>query len=432
VKLGNWISDQKTNKGKGKLSNERIELLKKIPAWMNGIDLGEQQNKIWNENYKLLKIYEGIHHEIPPQSYVTENGIHLGSWISKQKTNEKEGTLSNERIKLLKNIPGWVWDKFEEQWNRKYKLLKEYEEEYHKIPARSYVTKDGIELGAWVGTQKTNEKKGKLTDERIKLLKEIPGWVWTKSKQKPIALLKSTLKPIALPTSKPIALPKPKPKPKLTNKDQEEIKALKKRIAEISAKDPGYRGEDMLGCTTKELINDKVASYTTPNSNVLILDTEQFRTAKVLEEAGVKPENIHIPQNDDETYREMQIKQKRNNIEHCTLNTYLDKDIEYDMVWMDYCCTFDGNKNISPKEDIKKCIELNRMKEAGYLCLTFSLRNGDKKHEDQNDDIIVFMQSNNCKYVTSNKYMSSTDTTRGSAMVFYVFQRSIIPFYHKN
>jgi hypothetical protein len=381
--LGEWISTQLKNYPKkiAIMKNQEIrQLWEKFvnePKYFNYFISKEDD---WKVKLEKIKQFIDVHNRRPAKESKDEKK--QATWISVQIKSYPKKKYIMGKIEIRK-----LWENFvnepkystyfsgfqENVWKYKLEKIKQFIDEHNKRPNRRSVNPDEDTQGTWIATQLRTYPKNTYIMNRQKIRQlweefvnnpKYSKYFKSKSKQKP--------------TSKPIALPKPKPKPKLTNKDQEELKALKKRIAEISAKDPGYRGEDMLGCITKELINDKVAERTTPNSNVLILDTEQFRTAKVLEEAGVKPENIHIPQNDDETYREMQIKQKRNNIEHCTLNTYLDKDIEYDMVWMDYCCTFDGNKNISPKEDIKKCIELNRMKEAGYLCLTFSLRNGDK------------------------------------------------------
>jgi ubiquinone/menaquinone biosynthesis C-methylase UbiE len=49
---------------------------------------------------------------------------------------------------------------------------------YGKMPVRSYETEEGVKLGTWCETQKRKKKKGKLTPERVKLLEELPFWVW--------------------------------------------------------------------------------------------------------------------------------------------------------------------------------------------------------------------------------------------------------------
>ena len=63
--------------------------------------------KIWNKYYKLLLELN----DMPSQSYVTERDVKLGSWCVNQKTNKKNGKLSQELIELLEKIPNWYWDK---------------------------------------------------------------------------------------------------------------------------------------------------------------------------------------------------------------------------------------------------------------------------------------------------------------------------------
>ena len=104
-------------------------------------------------------------------NYITNDGFHLGAWVSAQRGLYKKNRLSEEKIKLLEKISFWEWDKRNSDWKTAYNHLIKYLEKNNKLCPRSYINADGFKLGVWVDTQKSNSKKKKLSDHRIKLLK---------------------------------------------------------------------------------------------------------------------------------------------------------------------------------------------------------------------------------------------------------------------
>jgi len=112
--------------------------------------------------------------------YVWPGNKPLGHWISVLRRSYKSGTLSEDRIKRLESI-GFVWtlkeDLNENIWKDAFEILKEYKEEYGNcnVPSRWSGNKP---LAAWVKTQRTNYRRRKLNDDRIKILEDI-GFEWT-------------------------------------------------------------------------------------------------------------------------------------------------------------------------------------------------------------------------------------------------------------
>ncbi len=92
------------------------------------------------------------------------------------------GILTPERIAKLDKL-GMRWESMSEAlWKRYYNACVEYKEKFGDLsPARTFVTDDGIRLGAWIGNLRTNRrsgiKNGFLTDERVAALDEL-GMVW--------------------------------------------------------------------------------------------------------------------------------------------------------------------------------------------------------------------------------------------------------------
>ena len=182
--LGEWITTQKTNYNKSILSEDRIEKLEEI-----GMIFERVNDNTWNMMYKLAKKYYEHYGNLKiSRSFKTVNGYEtdekgykLGIWISWQRVKYKNGTLSEDRIKKLKEIDMIFGIGRQDAWNMMYELTKKYYEHYGnlKIP-HSFKTINGYEtdekgykLGIWINTQRTNYNKSILSEDKIKKLEEI-------------------------------------------------------------------------------------------------------------------------------------------------------------------------------------------------------------------------------------------------------------------
>jgi len=193
VLLGSWISHQRNSFKENRMSEKRIELLKQIGMRFEIKDKEEE----WNKNYELAKAYYEHYHNLEvPYDFKTKNGydsdekgIALGSWISQQRRVFKKNKISEERIKLLKQI-GMRFETRDkkEEWNKKYELAKAYYEHYHNLEVPyDFKTKNGydsdekgIALGSWIYRQRKayqGQDKCKITEEQIELLNQI-GIKW--------------------------------------------------------------------------------------------------------------------------------------------------------------------------------------------------------------------------------------------------------------
>ena len=182
--LGFWISNQRVKYKKGTLSEDRIKQLEKIDMIFG---IGKQD--VWNIMYDLAKKYYEHHGNLKiSHSFKTingyetdEKGYKLGFWISKQRVNYKNGTLSEDRIEKLEEIGMIFENAYENAWNKMYELAKKYYEHYGdlKIPNRfktlnGYeVDEKGYSLGFWIVKQRVKYKNGTLSESKIKKLEEI-------------------------------------------------------------------------------------------------------------------------------------------------------------------------------------------------------------------------------------------------------------------
>jgi hypothetical protein len=164
IKLGRWVNTQRTNKDT--LTLEQIERLDAIDfAW-------DPLTHQWGEGFAALTQFKEREGHCLVKSGHLEDGLKLGSWVSRQRTNK--GTLTRERFQHLDGI-GFIWDALTHQWEDKFAALNRFKEREGNCLVKNSHEENGIKLGQWVSDQRTN--KDTLTPERIQRLDAI-GFVW--------------------------------------------------------------------------------------------------------------------------------------------------------------------------------------------------------------------------------------------------------------
>ena len=140
----------------------------------------------WDDYYALaVQYYKENGNLLVPMNY-SKNGMNLGVWINeKRKTMKGHGhgrTLTEEQIQKLDAI-GMVWDKFKEQWDETYAIVKVYYEENGNLEGLKNKKLDGKNIYQWLGDQIKSYNKGTLSEERIQLLEQI-GIVWNQNESR--------------------------------------------------------------------------------------------------------------------------------------------------------------------------------------------------------------------------------------------------------
>ncbi|OAI00630.1 hypothetical protein A1353_19530 [Methylomonas methanica] len=177
-KLGSWIKNQRTNKSQNILSQDRIVRLEALTEW--SWSLLEEQ---WEDAFEHLKYYVKITgNSRVPQNYVSPEGFKLGGWVSVQRLRKSKNLLSQDRLGRLETIPKWSWELSTEQWNEAFEQLQSYVKQHGGAKIhQDYVSPDGLNLGTWVVTQRTNKSKNLLSQDRVERLEALPGWSWNRN-----------------------------------------------------------------------------------------------------------------------------------------------------------------------------------------------------------------------------------------------------------
>ena len=166
IKLGKWLNRQKQIFNKKMLSKERKQLLESI-----GFEFVDIYDEKWNYKFDFLKEFVNEFNRFPKDDESYKN-IRLGTWLTNQKQYFYKEKLSKEKIELLESIDFEFVDTKENQWNYKFELLKEFKNEFNRLPKNKESYKN-IKLGIWLTYQKTYFNKGKLSKERKQLLESI-------------------------------------------------------------------------------------------------------------------------------------------------------------------------------------------------------------------------------------------------------------------
>lgn len=172
----------------GEIVNERFTIIDEIRDVRRLFDeLNRTLTASWDMMYLQAKKYYEENGDLEvPRRYKTEEGYALGDWIFTQRSvyrGEAYGTLGGERILKLENI-GMVWGSVRDvSWQKNFEEAKSYYEAHGDLDVPyGYITKNGVDLAAWIRRLRTYRKSGiqntYLTKERIASLDGM-GMIWS-------------------------------------------------------------------------------------------------------------------------------------------------------------------------------------------------------------------------------------------------------------
>ena len=193
VWLGSWVNRQRQalNSGSSALSSERRKLLRILfkgerrpsdPA----ADHGTVREANWERNFRSAARYARKYkHLLVPASYVDNDGVRLGVWISNLRAARKNRPDSYQvtpaHIKKLNSI-GMVWDARDAKWGTAYQQAKAYYKAHGNLHAAANYKSDetGFCLGDWLRRMREwdTTHDPKLTPERRAMLDKI-GMEWS-------------------------------------------------------------------------------------------------------------------------------------------------------------------------------------------------------------------------------------------------------------
>ncbi|KAL7547342.1 hypothetical protein ACHAWF_010660 [Thalassiosira exigua] len=182
--LGDFVYNQKMAYKDGKLSEEKIQVLEELgfdwtvkrkggrPSGLLGKTRKEHQTQ-WEKRFSELVAYREEHGDLRiPDGY--ERNPTLASWMRRQRKYHREGMMKDTKCERLKELGFDFGGPKQEKkpWMKQYEALVEFNKEHghNNVPVHHV---PNPQLYYWIGTQKQTYKKGKMTEDKIALLKEI-------------------------------------------------------------------------------------------------------------------------------------------------------------------------------------------------------------------------------------------------------------------
>ena len=173
--LGTWVGQQRVDRTKGILRQDRMRRLDGLPGWS-----WDPVADRWEDGFQRLLGYISRNgNALVPQSYVDEDGFKLGIWVFTQRRDATRGLVDAVRARRLSELAGWSWDPLSDLWETGFRQLVKYvDAKGHANVPHAYQQEDGYKLGHWVAAQRQLHAKGKIQAQREKRLADLPGWLW--------------------------------------------------------------------------------------------------------------------------------------------------------------------------------------------------------------------------------------------------------------
>lgn len=145
----------------------------KVDAAISKANLMEQN---WMHDYECIKAYVEEHHQLPvyKNSFELPDGGQSAQWIANRRTQMRNGTMPEERVKMLADI-GIVYGSLADNWKESYNAIKAYLDEHGELPLKeaSITLPTGSQSHWWIRNQTLMLHQGRQSEERVKLLNEI-------------------------------------------------------------------------------------------------------------------------------------------------------------------------------------------------------------------------------------------------------------------
>lgn len=155
-----WLRHQRKESSKKKLTNDQIESLSELGFVWNS----RGNRNSWEDKFQKLKEFKekNGHCKVP-----LKLDRQLNSWVDAQRQANKQGRLSDERIKKLEGL-GVQW--IVKSWESKFRKLDEFKNVNGHCNVPLHTEK---QLYRWVVDQRRAHKRGKLSSDRAKRLEEL-------------------------------------------------------------------------------------------------------------------------------------------------------------------------------------------------------------------------------------------------------------------
>lgn len=188
-KIGAWLESQRSAYRKGKLSDDREELLDQLGVnWGSNIDT----ERSWVHHIAACSAHLEKTGKLPTQGDESPEGLKIGIWLNHQRRLFRQDSLRDDRRAAIQNLLGDILDPKRSKWERNFKAYKDYVEKVGKQPERRTVH-NGVAIGNWL-CNSIRPQKERLPPEQVEQLSAL-GVVWDIRRRKRTAVSPNPMQP---------------------------------------------------------------------------------------------------------------------------------------------------------------------------------------------------------------------------------------------
>ncbi len=178
LRLSRWLETQRKLIKAEELTPRRRRLIESL-------ELPEDRLEArWNKTLREVRTFVAKHGRLPSNRAKAKKERSLAVWCYRQRTQLKEGTLKRERIEPIEDL-GLHLDRKSEQWRNRYKQVYHFMSKYDRPPNRRAYDREERTLGRWCEHQKYLHSRGKLSRDRLAVLRSA-GLLRSESSEKQV------------------------------------------------------------------------------------------------------------------------------------------------------------------------------------------------------------------------------------------------------
>jgi hypothetical protein len=105
IRLGDWVSAQRSFRKSARLTASRIERLEALPGWTWHAKAAQ-----WEDSFGELEALAARQGLARLPKGRDKSAVRIRTWVNHQRRFHRIGRLSAERTARLEALPGWSWD----------------------------------------------------------------------------------------------------------------------------------------------------------------------------------------------------------------------------------------------------------------------------------------------------------------------------------
>lgn len=170
--LGSWVGMRRVDFKKNNLVAVKVTELNELGF------IWDAETYNWEQGVSHLDDYIAKQgNALVAQSYKTDDGFPLGSWVNSRRIKFNKNSLDATKVAEL-NALGFIWDAETYSWQEGIGHLKNYIAiQGDSLVTKIYKTDNGFPLGSWVRSRRSAFNKNRLVAVKVAELNEL-GFVW--------------------------------------------------------------------------------------------------------------------------------------------------------------------------------------------------------------------------------------------------------------